>query len=94
MSSPGHEGGRQPGGLPPPAPAAAKLSTRHYPSLQAGFYDAVPQPAVDPHSGLALLLVGKTLFAPQSPCVTLGSILSPLGAAGKEELTPGMQEHC
>lgn len=51
---------------------------------------------MDPHSGLALLLVaehlGKTHFA-QSPWVTLGSILSPLGAAGKEELTPGMQEH-
>lgn len=52
---------------------------------------------MDPHSGLALLLVaehlGKTRFAPQSLWVTLGSILAPLGAAGKEQLTPGMQEH-
>lgn len=52
---------------------------------------------MDPHSGLALLLVaehlGKTHFAPQSPWVTLGSILAPLGAAEKEELTPGIPEH-
>lgn len=89
-SNPEHEGGHQHGGLPPPALTAAKLGTTFHPQQNC------MRPAVDTHSGLALLLLaeylGKTHFA-QSPWVTLGSILSPLGAAGKEELTPGTQQH-